>query len=228
MKDLSRISNLASSMSSEIRCTHCGTINVGSVARCRMCGHPLHHNEGEVRTCPECGSTATPLGTDRCIACGWNFGHREPGAVQEIVPPAAKECEAPAGEPIRTLTTFFVSLAVIFMIVAGGLGMIHGILAALPGTSNDILTAYEEAIPSGRFLDDIILDNAYISVLLVALGALSIGLSTMAMKRSSFAGALAGAVFGIFSIGFLFGAFFGLLALILLAVSRKEFLVECK
>ncbi len=144
------------------------------------------------------------------------------------MPPAAQECEAPAGEPIRTLTSFFVSLAVISMIVAGGLGIIHGMLAALPGTSNDVLTAYEEAIPAGRFLDDVIQDNVLISVLMLVLGAVAIGLSMTAMTKSSYVGALAGAVSGILSIGFLFGAFFGLLALILLAVSRKEFLLECK
>jgi len=214
-------------MSPEVKCTHCGTINLDNVARCRMCGHPLHHNEGEVRTCPECGSTATSLGSDRCITCGWNFQQHEPVTGQEVLPPVAKECE-PSEGPLRTLTSFCVSLAVISMIVAGGLGIIHGILAALPGTSNDILAAYEGAIPAGKFLDDIIQDNDYISVLMIALGALTIGLSNTAMRKSSYAGALAGAVFGIFAIGFLFGAFFGLLALILLLVSRKEFLLECK
>jgi hypothetical protein len=38
---------------------------------------------------------------------------------------------------------------------------------------------------------------------------------------------IAGAVFGILSIDFLFGAFFGLAALVLLAVSRRKFILEC-
>jgi hypothetical protein len=58
-------------------------------------------------------------------------------------------------------------------------------------------------------------------------GVLSIALSMTALKRSNYPGAVAGAVFGIMAIGFLFGAFFGLMALILLLLSEREFLLEC-
>ena len=113
------------------------------------------------------------------------------------------------------------------MIVAGGLGIIHAILAALPDSSNEILSNYESVIPMGRFLDDVLQDHVYVSMLMFLFGVLAIALSMTAMKRNSYSGALAGAVFGILSIGFLFGAFFGLMALVLLALSRREFLLEC-
>lgn len=214
-------------MTTEIRCTNCGTINVGELMRCRMCNHPLHLSEAEVRKCPQCSSMATPLGEETCISCGWNFA-----ATQQVPPKLAPEikpadCERPAETELHTVRSFSVELAVIFMLLAGGLGIIHALLAALPDTSPEILSNYGSIIPAGRFLNDVLQDHVYISVLMFVFGALSIALSMTALKRSNYAGAIAGAVFGILSIGFLFGAFFGLMALILLAISKREFLLEC-
>jgi hypothetical protein len=79
----------------------------------------------------------------------------------------------------------------------------------------------------GKFLDGVLQDHVAVSMLMFVFGALSVALSMTALKRSNYAGAVAGAVFGILSIGFLFGAFFGLMALILLAISKREFLLEC-
>jgi hypothetical protein len=214
-------------MTTEIKCTNCGTINVGELMRCRMCNHPLHLSEAEVRKCPQCSSMATPVGEETCISCGWNFA-----AAQQVPPELAPEikpadCEHPAEAELHTVRSFNVDLAVIFMLLAGGLGIIHALLAALPGTSNAILTNYESVIPMGKFLDGVLQDHVAVSMLMFVFGALSIGLSMTALKRSNYAGAVAGAVFGIMSIGFLFGAFFGLMALILLAISKREFLLEC-
>ena len=214
-------------MTTEIKCTNCGTINVGELMRCRMCNHPLHLSEAEVRKCPQCSSMATPVGEKTCISCGWNFA-----AAQQVPPQLAPEikpadCEHPAEAELHTVRSFNVDLAVIFMLLAGGLGIIHALLAALPGTSNAILTNYESVIPMGKFLDGVLQDHVAVSMLMFVFGALSIGLSMTALKRSNYAGAVAGAVFGIMSIGFLFGAFFGLMALILLAISKREFLLEC-
>lgn len=212
-------------MTNETKCTQCGTINVGELIRCRVCGHPLHLSEADIRRCPQCNSMATPIGEERCVSCGWDFGK------QQIVPPneepLATECEIPAEAELHTVRTFGVDLAVIFMILAGGLGIIHAILAALPSTSHEILSNYESVIPMGKFLDDVLKDYVAVSALMFVFGAMSIGLSWTALKRSSYPGAVAGAVFGILSIGFLFGAFFGLMALVLLAISRREFLLEC-
>jgi predicted anti-sigma-YlaC factor YlaD len=214
-------------MTTEIKCTNCGTINVGELMRCRLCNHPLHFSETELRECPQCRSTVTPIGKETCISCGWNFAttHQEPPEETKSVKPA--ECEYPEEAELHTVRSFSVELAVIFMLLAGGLGIMHALLAALPDTSPGILSNYGSIIPQGKFLNDVLQDHVYISLLMFVFGALSIGLSMTALKRSNYAGAVAGAVFGILSIGFLFGAFFGLMALILLAISKREFLLEC-
>lgn len=148
----------------------------------------------------------------------------QPKVAPDIKP---AECEIPEEGETQAVRAFSVDLAVIFMILAGGLGIIHAVLAALPGSSNDILSHYESVIPAGKFLDNILKDYVFVSVLMFVFGALSIALSLTALRRSNYAGAVAGAIFGIFSIGFLFGAFFGLAALVLLAISKSEFLLEC-
>lgn len=214
-------------MTTEIKCTNCGTINVGELMRCRVCGHPLHFSEAEVRKCPQCSSTVTPIGEETCISCGWNFGTNQPVPPNDASGIEPAECEHPAEAELHTVRSFSVDLAVIFMLLAGGMGIIHALLAALPGTSNEILSNYESIIPMGEFLDGVLQDHIFVSVLMFVFGALAIALSMSALKRSNYAGAVAGAIFGILSIGFLFGAFFGLMALILLAISKREFLLEC-
>ena len=214
-------------MTTEVKCTNCGTINVGELMRCRMCNHPLHLSEAEVRKCPQCSSMATPIGEEMCVSCGWKFGTAHPVPPSEAPGIKPAECERPAEAELHTVRSFSVELAVIFMLLAGGLGIMHALLAALPDTSPEVLSNYGSIIPAGKFLNDVLQDHVYISVLMFVFGALSIGLSLTALKRSNYAGAVAGAVFGILSIGFLFGAFFGLMALILLAISKREFLLEC-
>lgn len=214
-------------MATEVRCSHCGTPNDGASAKCRMCGHPLHLDKEEVRKCPQCSSTATPLGEARCISCGWDFAAHQPLPKQEEPGIEPAECERPAEASLHTVRSFNVDLAAIFMILAGGLGIIHALLASLPGTSSQILSNYESLIPMGKFLDGVLQDHVAVSALMFVFGALAIGLSMSAFKKGSYAGAVTGAVFGILSIGFLFGAFFGLMALVLLLVSKREFLLEC-
>ena len=212
-------------MTTEIKCTNCGTINVGELMRCRMCGHPLHFSEAEVRKCPQCSSMATPIGEERCVSCGWNFKTNQPVPPNEVREPA--DCEHPAEAELHTVRSFSVDLAVIFMLLAGGLGIIHALLTAMPGSGPAILSNYERIIPMGRFLDGVLQNHVAVSMLMFVFGSLCIAQSMTALKRSNYSGAVAGAVFGILSIGFLFGAFFGLMALILLAISKREFLLEC-
>lgn len=210
----------------EVKCAKCGTINVGGV-NCRLCGHPLHSTEAEVRACPKCGSTATPIGKDRCVSCGWSMGPRPVPHSHEAEGAKALECETMAEGELHTVRSFTVDLAAIFMIVSGALGVFHAVLAALPGTSNPILSTYGDVIPAGRFLNDVLEDYVFVSVIMFAFGALCIALSVTVVNRSSFGISLIGASMGILSIGFFFGAFFGLMALVLLLISRREYLLEC-
>ncbi len=214
-------------MTAEIKCTNCGTINIGNAAECRVCGHPLHFSEAAVLRCPKCNSTLSPTGEERCVSCGWSAGTkpRVPQRDEPAVKPA--DCEHLAEAELHTVRSFTVGLAAVFMMLAGGLGIFHALMASLPGTSGDLMSNYESVIPAGKFLDDVLQQYVFVSVLMFLFGVLSIALSMSAVRRTSYAVSLAGAVFGIMSIGFLFGAFFGLMALILLVISRREFLLEC-
>jgi hypothetical protein len=120
-----------------------------------------------------------------------------------------------------------IDMAGILILLAGALGITHALLSSLPGTSAGILERYENLIPAGEFLDGIIQDNEVIAILMFAAGALAMGLSMSVFMRGNFSLALGGAVLGIVSVGFLLGAFFALVGLLLLVVSRREFLLEC-
>src|SRR5512136_2633220 len=100
------------SMTTEIKCTNCGTINVGQVTKCRMCGHPLHFSEAEMRKCPQCSSMATPIGEERCISCGWDFGaNHHPVSASDARETGPAECEYPTEAPLHTVRSFTVDLA---------------------------------------------------------------------------------------------------------------------
>ncbi len=118
-------------------------------------------------------------------------------------------------------------VAGILILVAGGLGIFHALLALLPGTGSDILTHYENIIPPGKFLNDVIHDYDMLSVVMFISGALAMGFSMSIFSRGRLSAAVAGGVLGIVSIGFLLGSFFALVGLIILAASKREFLLEC-
>lgn len=218
---------LMPTMTAGIKCTNCGKVNGDDATKCKFCGHALHASEAETQECPHCHAKTTPVGHDTCISCGWNISSRQVvrDKDEKTIEPA--ECESSAEAPLHTVRSFNVYLAAIFMLVAGALGIFHAMAAALPDTSSQILSAYESVIPQGELLDDILKENVVLSALMFLFGVLSIALSMSAMRRSNYAASVAGSVFGILSIGFLFGSFFGLMALILLVTSRREFLLEC-
>jgi len=120
-----------------------------------------------------------------------------------------------------------IDMAGILILVAGALGITHALLSALPSTSTDIMYHYERIIPAGKFLNGVIQDNDFLAILMFAAGALAMGLSMSVFKRSNLMLAFTGAVLGIIAIGFLLGAFFALVGLLLIAVSRREFMLEC-
>jgi len=214
-------------MTSEISCPKCGTFNLVTAPRCRLCGQSLQISKGDAQICPECGSTGTPVGQDRCITCGWNLGPpRAPQKAELAVEP--EKCEHTEDLPIHTQRMAMVDVAGVLIMVAGALGIIHGFLAAMPVTSGDILPRYENIIPQGKLLDDVLRDYLIVSIMMFLAGILAVGMSMSAFRRTNYYVATAGAVFGILSVGFLLGAFFALIGLILLAVSRKSFLPECR
>ena len=82
-------------------------------------------------------------------------------------------------------------------------------------------------IAPGETLNEILDSYEVYAGLMMLFGVLAVVLSMFAFNRSRFDGALAGGVFGVMSIGFLFGAFFALVGLLLIATSRREFIPEC-
>lgn len=132
--------------------------------------------------------------------------------------------EAPE-EPIWTAG---IMVAGIFILLAGFLGMVHATLSLVPGLGEDFLGIYEDWIPTGAFLDSVLSDYNFYAVLVFVLGLIAVVLSGYALRMTNFKGAVIGAVAGILAIGFLLGSFFGLIALLLLLASRKEFLLACR
>lgn len=212
-------------MSPEIVCEHCGTMNLASGTRCRMCGWPLNKASSGFKACPECGSTHTPIAENSCVSCGWNFGTPKRLPTKEEAGP--ETCEHWSELPAHSHRTAMIDMAGILILVAGALGITHALLSALPSTSTDIMYHYERIIPAGKFLNGVIQDNDFLAILMFAAGALAMGLSMSVFKRSNLMLAFTGAVLGIIAIGFLLGAFFALVGLLLIAVSRREFMLEC-
>lgn len=213
-------------MTPEVKCEHCGTVNPAEETRCRMCGRPLAERDQGTEVCPGCGAVHARSSGDTCISCGWNFGApKRPPEKTEAGPEA---CEHWSELPAHTHRTAMIDMAGILILLAGALGLTHALLAALPETGDEILTRYENIIPAGEFLNSVIRDYAFVSALMFVAGILTMGLSMSVFKRTSLWLSVAGAVFGIIAIGFLIGAFFAVVGLILLAASKREFLLECR
>ncbi len=211
-------------MSPEVKCDQCGTINPANAAKCRLCGMPLAI-EGRAEACPKCGTVHALSENNTCVSCGWDFG--KPKRPPEKVAASPESCEHWSEQPAHTSRIAMIDMAGILVLLAGALGITQSLLSALPGTGADLMRHYENIIPAGKFLNGVIQDNLIIAVLMFVAGALAMGLSMSVFKRGSLTFALAGAVFGIVAVGFLVGAFFALVGLLLLVVSRREFLLEC-
>ncbi|MCU0852848.1 MAG: hypothetical protein MUC90_06330 [Thermoplasmata archaeon] len=209
-----------------IKCTKCGTYNLDEETRCRLCGHTLHASESEVQKCPECGSVAHAPDADKCIACGRSFT-TVIEASKQAGPQKAEECEHWSEKPAHAVRTAKVGIAGTFILLAGVLGIVHAVMSVLPGIGEDIIATYENVIPQGEFLDGLMQDYVFVAALIFVSGVLAIGMSMFAFMKSNFYGSIAGGIFGILAIGFLFGAFFGLVGLLLVATSKREFLAEC-
>jgi len=191
-----------------------------------MCGHPLHKSDAEIQKCPDCGSMASPVGADKCVACGRSFGTLL-AASAEINAAKSDQCEHWSETPAHEVRTAKIGMAAILILLAGSLGITHALLSVLPNVGSDILSKYEDLVPPGKVLNGILGDYVLVAAMMFLTGVLAIACSMFAFMRTNFWGAMAGGVLGILAIGFLFGAFFALVGIILLATSKREFLAEC-
>ena len=76
-------------------------------------------------------------------------------------------------------------------------------------------------------MDEVLNDYQLLSVMILVFGLLAVAMSIFVFTRSRFNGAIAAAIFGILSIGFLVGAFFSIVGLLLVVTSKREFIPEC-
>jgi DNA-directed RNA polymerase subunit RPC12/RpoP len=224
-KDLS-VQCLEASMVHEIKCVHCGTINVLPTEKCRVCGMPIESPEKGRMVCPNCGSEENLVGAHKCIDCG-TILTSSPQPVEEMKPDDDK-CEHTFEEPMHIERSARVYMAGVLIFIAGAMGVAHALLATLPGTQSDILSHYNSIIPAGKFLEDLLNNYAVIGGLMFLFGIAAVAMSTFAFNRTRYWGSIAGACFGFMSIGFLIGAFLALVAIVLLVSARQEFYPECR
>ncbi|OGS56135.1 MAG: hypothetical protein A3K60_07800 [Euryarchaeota archaeon RBG_19FT_COMBO_56_21] len=176
--------------------------------------------------CPACGWDADKEAVV-CPVCRADIPH-ESAQKKDSDTAKAEECEHWSELPTHSVRTAKVGVGGILVLLAGFLGMTHALLSVLPGTGDDILATYGSVIAPGEALNDILDSYEIFAGLMLLFGVLAVALSTFTFNRSNFDGALASGVFGVLSIGFLFGAFFALIGLLLIATSRREFIPECR
>jgi hypothetical protein len=143
-------------------------------------------------------------------------------------PPKAEECEHWSERPTHSIRTAKVGVGGILILLAGFLGITHALLSVMPETGQSILDTYESVIPQGEALNEILDTYEFYAGLMMFFGVMAVALSMFAFNRSRYAGAIAGGIFGVLAIGFLLGAFLGLVGLLLVATSKREFLPECR
>lgn len=212
-------------MANEIRCVHCGTINLLPTDKCRICGMPIESPERGHIVCPNCGSEENLVGAHRCIECGTVLSSLPPPPEPTSV--TDEKCEHMYEQPAHVERLARVYMAAILILVGGALGIAHALLASLPGTDSDILSHYHSIIPAGKALDDVINDYAIFGVLMFLFGLGAVAMSSFAFNRTRFWGSIAAASFAVLSVGFLIGAFLAIVAIVILASARREFYPEC-
>ena len=180
-------------------------------------------NASSPDACPACGWDAEK-GAVVCPACGSKMHHEHKPAAEE---PKAEECEHWSEKPAHSVRTAKVGVGGILILLAGFLGITHAMFSVLPGTGEEILSAYESFLPPGEAVDEILQTNQILAAIMMLFGILAVALSMFAFNRTRFDAAVVACVFGVLSIGFLFGAFFAIVALLLILTSRREFLPEC-
>ena len=214
-------------MAEAIECPKCGTTNPVDADSCRICGAHLKHTyevvDGVV-VCTSCG-THNPEGANLCSSCRTPFRKLVQDNLPDDVP--AEECVHWSEKPASAGRAAKVMMAGILILMAGVLGIVQSVLSLSPELGEGFMDAYESLVPGASATGDLLDDYALLQFSVFVFGVIAVFGSMFALNQSRFDLSIVGAVSGILAIGLLFGAFLSIVALMLLATSRKHFSPEC-
>ncbi len=208
-------------------CPHCGVSNPLGATVCRMCGGPLGHEHVRApgsAVCSKCGQ-AVDEGAALCNACTRPAREVLMSNLPEEAAPL--ECVHWSEKPAAAGRSARVAVAGILILMAGALGIGQAVLALDPGLSGSIVDIIESSVPWAEAVDDMVATYLALQAWMLVAGLVAIFGGVFALTGTRFEFAVLGGVLGTLAIGFLMGMFLGLVGLLLLLVSRKEFLPEC-
>lgn len=214
-------------MADQVKCPHCGTMNAPESDRCRLCGKTMAHEHVRAPgtlVCPHCGEVVEE-GAELCNSCTMPVRDIVMSNLPKDVTPT--ECVHWSEKPAAAGRSARVVMAGILILMAGALGIGQGVAGLDPGFSGTLMDIMEGLIPWSETTDDIVGEYLALQVWVVIAGVLAIAGGVFALTETRYEFAVMGGIFGFLAIGFLMGAFLGLVGLLLLAVSRKDFLPEC-
>lgn len=163
--------------------------------------------------------------SETCNSCGMPVKDLIRSNLPENLHP--EECVHWSEKPASAGRSAKVSVAGILILLAGFMGVFQAFFALTPEIGEGFLQTYESAIPWAESTDEVVAEYVLLQIAVFVFGAVAIFGSMFALNGSRFDYAMVGAVSGILAIGLLLGAFLSLVALILVATSRKTFLSEC-
>ncbi len=205
-------------------CKRCGADNAPEMTTCGNCGAPL---DTAPRTSavvpqkilePQSPKPASGLPKRYCRHCGAEVGiwdtecpncHKDPSYVAPAYTPEYLDDSLSDGTVSSGTLTGALIFGAIMAILAGLLALGQGILYA------SVSAAVPSYVPTGSL--------CFCGGLDILFGLASLAAGVFALRRSNFGLALLGAVLGMLGLGLLIGALFGLIAVILIAISRNEF-----
>ena len=174
--------------------------------------------------CSECGQ-AVDGGATQCNAC--TRPAREVLMSNLPVEAAPLECVHWSEKPAAAGRSARVAMAGILILMAGALGIGQAVLALDPGLSESLVDVIESTVPGAEAVDDMLVTYFVLQVWTLLAGLVAIFGGVFALTGTRFEFAVMGGVFGVLAIGFMMGMFLALVGLLLLAVSRREFIPEC-
>lgn len=183
-----------------------------------------HVREPGSNVCAHCGQ---PLdkGAEVCNACTRPVRDVVMSNLPKHV--GETECAHWSEKPSAPGRSARVAMAGILIMMAGALGIGQAAVSLDPELSGSLADVIEGFVPGTAVVDDWVAEYIVLQAWILIAGLLAIAGGVFALTGTRYEFAVMGGVFGFLAIGFLMGAFFGLIGLALILVSKKEFLPEC-